>query len=316
MPKGFFKDYKSSKARLFFFFLLVATVFWFLTKFSKDFTSEMDAKINYKNIPETTALSENNIHQITFDLTANGFEILFYKFKKPAIDVEVGKYYSKDKNAFTIPKAQFQRMVASIFNRNLSIKNLSIDKLTVNLDPIVLKKVKVIAKSNISFKDGFKPVDSIKIVPDSVTISGPSGSLKNIVAVETELVSKKNVEKNISEKAKIESPSDDVISINPKKVEVNLAVSEFSQGQFTLPIQIVNLPPNTNIKLIPTTINVSFDMSVLDFGSVIADNFRVICDYSKRNKDENFMLPILEKKPQGALNITFQPKKVDFLLIK
>lgn len=316
MAKGFLKNYKSSKLKLFLFFLFLATLFWFLTKFSKDFTSEMVAKVNYTNIPETMALSENNVHQITFDLTANGFEILFYKFKNPAIDVSVGKYYSKEKDGFTIPKSQFFRMVASIFNRNLAIKNLSVENLVVNLDPIVLKKVKVIAKTNLSFKNGFKAIDSIIVIPDSVTISGPSGSLKNIHAVETELVSKKDIDKDISEKTGIVSPSNEVNAINPKKVTVNLAVAEFSQGQYTLPVEVVNLPPNTEIKLIPQTISVSFDMSVLDFASITEDGFRIICDYSKRNTDENFMLPILEKKPKGARNITFQPKKIDFLLVK
>lgn len=316
MAKGILKNYKSSKLKLFLFFLFVATLFWFLTKFSKDFTSEMTAKINYTNLPETIALSENNIHQITFDLTANGFEILFYKFKKPAIDISIGEYYSKEKDGFTIPKSQFFRMVAAIFNRNLAIKNLSVENLKVNLDPIVLKKVKVIAKTDLSFKNGFKAVDSIIIVPDSVTISGPSGSLKAIKAVETELVSKKDIDNNISEKIAIESPSNEVNTINPKKVTVNLAVAEFSQGQYTLPVEVINLPPNTEIKLIPQTISVSFDMSVIDFPSVTEDGFRIVCDYSKRNTDENFMLPILEKKPKGARNITFRPKKIDFLLVK
>ena len=91
MSKGFFKNYKNSKVKWFLFFLFLATIFWVLTKFSREFTTTLQARINYENIPETAALSEKNINSIAFDLTANGFEILFYKFKKPTIDVEVGK---------------------------------------------------------------------------------------------------------------------------------------------------------------------------------------------------------------------------------
>ncbi len=316
MSKGFFKNYKNSKVKWFLFFLFLATIFWVLTKFSREFTTTLQARINYENIPETAALSEKNINSIAFDLTANGFEILFYKFKKPTIDVEVGKYFSKGKNGFTIPKGELMRMVAANFNRNLAIKNLSIEELNVRLDPIVLKKVRVIAKSKISFENGFKPIDSIKLEPDSVTISGPSGSLKNINAIETELIALDKIDKSISETVKIARPNDEIVSIKPNKVAVTLKVAEFSQGKFTLPVEIINQPPDLEIKLVPNTLVVSFDVSVTEFAKISKDNFRVVCDYSKRNNEENFMLPYLERKPKNVINVAFEPKKIDFFVLK
>ncbi len=316
MTKGFFKNNKNSKVKRFLFFLLVATIFWVLTKFSREFTATMQAKINYENIPETAALSEKNIYNITFDLTANGFEILFYKFKNLTIDVPVASYYTKESESFTISKNELLQMVASNFNRNLVVKNLSVDQLDVSLDPIILKKVRVIAKTAISFENGFKAVDSIKTIPDSVTISGPSGSLKKINAIATDLISLKAVEKDISEMVKIPRPSKEVISVKPNKVELKLAVAEYSQGEFTLPVEVINLPPDIEIKLVPQTITITFDVSVDDFAKISKENFRVVCDYSKRNEDENFMLPLLEKKPQNIINVMFEPKKIDFFIFK
>lgn len=316
MSKGFFKNSKNVKVNRFLFFLLVASIFWVLTKFSREFTSTMTAKINYENVPETTALSENNTRQINFDLTANGFEILFYKFKKPTITVPVGKFYSKEKNGFKISENELLRMVSSKFNRNLGIKNLSVDALNVQLDPIVLKKVRVIPKTNITFKNGFKPLDSIMVVPDSITISGPSGSLKNINTINTEIISLKDVEKNISVTTNIVSPGREIVSIKPEKVKIAMDVAEFSQGQFTLAVEVINLPPDMDLKLVPQTVTVTFDVSVNDFTKISKENFRLVCDYSQRNKDENFMLPFLEKKPQNIRNLVFDPKKIDFFIFK
>ncbi|SRX55622.1 CdaR family protein [Aequorivita sp. CIP111184] len=316
MTKGFFKNNKNSKVKRFLFFLVLATIFWVLTKFSREFTSTMQARINYENIPETAALAGNNINDITFDLTANGFEILFYKFKKPTIEVQVSKYYTNEKKGFTISKNDLLRLVASNFNRNLAIKNLSVEQLEVRLDPIVLKKVRVVAMTDISFKNGFKAVDSIIVFPDSITISGPSGSLKNIKTIATDLISLKDVEKNISETIKISKPSKEVVLVKPNKVGVKLEVAEFSQGKFTLPVEVINLPPDVEIKLVPQVITISFDVSVNDFAKITKENFRVVCDYSKRNENENFMLPFLEKKPQNIINVMFEPKKIDFFVFK
>ena len=316
MAKGFLKTFSSNKAKLFLMFLILASIFWVLTKFSREFTSAMTAKVDYKDLPNTATLAKENTDEINFDLTANGFEILFYKFKKPSLEIRVDDYYTEKKDSFSISKSELLRKLSGSFNKYMEVKNLSPDHLNVKLDPIVLKKVLVKAKTDISFKDGFKPINDYIIKPDSITISGPKGKLENIDTVYTEVVSLKNIEKNISESVKIKSPSDDIVAIDPVSVKFQWPVAEFSQGQFTLPIEIVNLPPGMELKLVPERITVSFDVAIDDFGTLSSDSFRVICDYSKRNKEENFMLPEISKKPEGTVNIMFQPKKVDFFIFK
>ena len=316
MAKGFLKTFSSNKAKLFLLFLILASIFWVLTKFSREFTASMIAKVDYTDLPKTAVLAKDNASEINFDMTANGFEILFYKFKKPTLNIRVEDYYTEKKDSFNISRNELLRKLSGSFNKYMEVKNLSPDLLNVKLDPIVLKKVVVEANTDISFKDGFKPIDGFILKPDSIIISGPKARLKNIDTVYTEVVSLKDIEKNISETVKIKSPSDDIVALDPTQINFQWAVSEFSQGQFTLPVEVVNLPPGMELKLVPDRITVSFDISVDDFATVSSDSFRVICDYSKRNKEENFMLPILAKQPAGTVNVFFQPKKVDYFVFK
>ena len=208
------------------------------------------------------------------------------------------------------------REVSASFNRNLEVKNLSTENLVVNLNPIILKRVKVNAINEISFRKGFNALDSIEVIPDSITISGPSEILKSINSIQTEPISSRNVDKNLIETVKIQSPSDEVVAINPKEVTVKLNVAEFSQVEYILPIEVINLPPNVEIKLVPKTITITFDIGVEEFSLISRENFRLVCDYSKRNKEENFLIPQLDKKPKGAVNVHFNPKKVDFLIFE
>lgn len=316
MAKVTFRKYSKKKVKLFLLFLLLASIFWILTKFGREFTASMVATVNYKDLPETATLAKNNPSEINYDLTANGFEILFYKFKKPALDIRVEDYYSKEKDSFTIPRNELQRKLSGNFNKYMEIKNISPDQLNVRLDPIVLKKVIVEAKTDISFKDGFKPIERFILKPDSITISGPRGVLEKIDTIYTEVVSLRNIEKNISENVRVQSPSEEVVALNPKEVNFQWPVAEFSQGQYTLPIEVINLPPGIELKLVPERITVSFDIAVNDFAAVSPDSFRVICDYSKRHQDESFMLPTLAKMPNGAVNIVFEPKKIDYFIFK
>ena len=212
MARGFLNKYKNNKLKLFLFFLLVAGVFWVLTKFSREFTTSMVATIEYQSIPETAALAKDNPQELSFDLTANGFEILFYKFKKPSLNIQVADYYQKDKSGFTLSRNEVLKLISNSFNRYLEVKNLSLDQLNVKLDRIVLKKVKVKPKTDIAFKNGFKALDSIVLIPDSVTISGPESSLKSIKFVKTKTLTLKNIDKNISETVAIISPADEVVA--------------------------------------------------------------------------------------------------------
>lgn len=316
MAKSNSRLYSKHKLKLFFFFLLVASIFWVLTKFSREFTTAMTAKINYLNLPETAALAHSNYRDIGFDLTANGFEILFYKLKNPSLDIDVSKYYKNDQDNFTVTKNELVRQLSSRFNKYMEIKNLSVEGLLVKLDPIILKKVAVNAKMDIRFKDGFKPIDSFQLKPDSITISGPTAVLEKIDFVNTKTLTLRGVEKTISETLQIVSPSNEVVKIKPETIKVKWPVAEFSQGNFTLAVEVINLPPSLELKLVPERISVSFDISVNKFSSVNRENFRVVCDYAQRNDQENFMLPMLTKKPDGAVNIVFEPKKIDFLVFK
>lgn len=316
MAQRFLNKYKNNKLKLFLFFLLVAGVFWVLTKFSREFTTSMNAKIAYNDIPETAALAKDNPHQLSFDLTANGFEILFYKFKKPSLNIPVAEFYDKDEGGFTLSRNELLKLISNSFNRYLEVKNLSVDQLNVKLDRIVLKKVKVVPRTNIEFKNGFKALDSIILVPDSVTISGPESSLKSIKHVKTQTLALKNIDKDISESVAIVSPLEEVVAIKPPKVELQWKVAEFSQGTFNLPVEVINLPPGKELKLIPEIVSVTFDIALRDFAAVTMENFKVVCDYSQRNKEENFMLPKLINKPQGAVNIAIEPKKIDFFIFK
>lgn len=315
MAKRFFKNYSNAKVKRFLFFLALASILWVLTRFGREFTSSMSARIEYKNFPATAVLAEENPQEIYFDLTANGFEILFYKLKKPTLSISVEDYRTKN-NVLTISKEELYKELEKNFNRYMEIRNLAPDPLKVRLDPIVLKKVKVIARTDIDLRKGFQTVGDFQLDPKEITISGPKGIIENIDTIFTQTVSLKRVDRNISEKVSLESPSSEIVSLEPAEVDFAWKVMEFSEGKYHLPIEVINLPPGIELKLIPERVEVKFHAAVEQFSEISENNFRVICDYSKRNKEENFMTAELVKSPKQAVNATVDPKKIEFFIFK
>lgn len=310
------KKYNTGKIKKFLFFLFLAILFWVLTKFSREYTATVDATIIYKSIPNETLLTENNPEELSFDLTTNGFEFLYYKLKNPTVTIQISDYYQKGNKTVTLSDAQLTSLISSQLDKNLTVKNVSIDTLKINLELLVSKKVPVFSKAEIDYREGFMSLETLQIKPDSVQVSGPLEVINAIDSIPT--ISKKytGIDSNFSETIKIETPDATSVSITPETVSISLNVQEFTQKEITLPIQIINLPPETIVKLIPKVTKVTFNVPIKSYNTISEKDFRITCDFSKRNRTENFMLIQFSKKPDGIRDIELKDKKIDFLIFK
>ena len=316
MFKSLKNPFKNSKLQVFFFFLLLSLFFWALTKFSREYTATVVSKVTYTNIPKTSLLAEGNPEEISFDLTENGFEFLFYKIKSPITSINVSAYLNESSNEVVITEGELKRIITKQISSKISIKNLSPSSISLKLDSLVSKKIPVIPFTEFIFKDGFRPISTVSVTPDSIVVSGPSEFIKEIDSIRTAFFSETNIETNIDAKIDLEEFTQKDVSIEPTEVVVSLLVDEFSQKQMVLPIKVLNTPIGTTIKLIPNVVEISFSASLSNFKNIIESDFELVCDYAERNQEENFMIPKLIRKPDSILNIEFGTKKIDYLVFK
>lgn len=315
MLKNLQHPFKKNKLKTFLFFLFLAMIYWLLTKFSKDYTAVVNANVTYEQIPINTLLAEDTPENLPFEITANGFEIIYYKLKNPAVTFPLSPYYKDTTAMVRISGDEVSRILTSQLN-NTSVKNLFNGALVVQLDKIISKKVPVIPAIKIKYKEAYASLDSLVVVPDSVMVSGPSQMLKEINAVETAFTSLENVSSNVVRQVPLIAPPSAKIAVNPTSVKIALEVNEFTQKKIQLPVTIENLPEGVTIKLIPELVTVSFNVSVADFTTISEEDFKVVCKYTERNKVENFMIPTLVKKPENVINIELNVKKIDYLVFK
>jgi len=316
MSKRFNNPFKNTKLKGIFFFLLLATVFWVLTKFSRQYTATATATIHYLNIPDDTQIKDDNLKKIDFTLTTSGFEFLYYRFKNPIIDINLKNFYKADKKTAIIPKVELMGLISSQLNTPITIRNLPNDQFVVSLDAIISKKLPIIAKTKFAYKDGFRSLDSLKIEPDSVVVAGPASYLDEMSFVETTLISQDNIDKTFTQLVTLIGHENTKVSIHPMEVNISVNVAEFTQKKMVVPIQLTNMPQGTIVKLIPTTVTITFNVSVEDFNHITASDFKLVCDFNERNLDEDFILLKLEEGPPRIYNIELSTKKIDYLIFK
>ena len=138
---------KKGKPKMFLLFLFVTTFIWFISKFSREFTSNLEAEIHYINTPLGVIVSENNYDIVSFDFTTSGFYFLYYKINKPIITIDLPKYIKAGTSSFIISKSELKRTITSQLKNDIIVNNVSIEKMEVLLD-----KLKTLNIEDVNYK--------------------------------------------------------------------------------------------------------------------------------------------------------------------
>jgi len=307
---------KKGKPKMFLLFLFVTTFIWFISKFSREFTSNLEAEIHYVNAPLGVIVSENNYDLVTFDFTTSGFYFLYYKINKPIIAIDLLKYTKEGISSFIISNSELKRIITSQLKNDILVNNVSIEKMEVILDKLKTKKVKVSLLENIVFKNGFNSIGQYKISPDSILISGPTQYLDTLTEIKTELLELANVNENIAAIVNLNKSNDTSISFSQETVKLDIFVKEFTQKSLLVPVVVNNLPSNLSIRLVPENVTIRFDVTMEDYNKITAIDFLLMCDFDKKNDQENFMIPHLMKQPESIINLEIQENKINYLIFK
>ena len=307
---------KNAKWKTFLFFLFIASLFWVLTKISKEFAAPITAKVQFINVPETASIKDTNAEELTFNLFTNGYEFLGHKLKKPVLNIDFSKYIIENKTSISIPSEQLLKEINVQFPSSSSANTLNIDMLILVVDPIVRKKVPVVVRNMATYKKGFKRIGSIAVKPDSIFVSGPQVNVKLIDSILTDVLVLELLDKNISEKIDVVVPDVPGISLSNKNVVVFWEVKEVAQKEFEIPLKLINKPNGETIKMIPNKVKIRVDVTLGNFNEIKASDFEVFCDYNERNIDENFMIAHLREHTNNVEHIEIATQKIDFLTFK
>jgi hypothetical protein len=287
-----------------------------LTKFSKEYTDTIQANLIYQNIPDRITIVGDRTVMVRFNITTNGFESLFYKIKKPKIELNVSSYYKEGLKSISLSNDDLVHILNDQISNNNSVRSVSGDGLTIYLDSIISIKLPVIINSNIQFKEGFKGVGDFVIEPDSIIASGPREALSSMNHIISEKLNMGDVDNTIEKEIKLISPENENIKIDPSNVMAILKVEEFTQKQLILPVELINIPEGLTVKLLPENISITFDISIEDFNTITQSDFRLFCDFTSRDESNNTLTPIIDKYPEYISNLVLDSQRIEYLIFK
>mgnify|MGYP005991211527 CR=1 FL=1 len=294
--------------------LLFAVLFWLLIKMSKEYKSVISFPVEYVNIPQNKLIQKEPLQQIEIQIKASGFRLFGLNILKTKIELDARRLLRKsDSDYYFLLQNQKIDIQNQITNKYI-VDQIVQDTVYLNLGTLTSKKVPVLGNFDLSYKLGHHLIGAIKISPDSILVSGPKDQIDTLQSMPLEKFIKENISDKIEAKLKVKEFISS-IKFDIKEVNISGEVDRFTEGELTLPFEMINMPDSVSVNTFPTTVKVVFQVGLTNFNKVNSNSFKIICDYQQSiSNNLNYLIPRVIIKPDFVTSVKLTPTKVEFLI--
>jgi len=306
---------------IFSFFLLVATIIWYLSKLSHEYSTTLSYPIRFVNFPKGKIMVGEPPRKVSLRVKAYGYTLLrmqmsaalnpiefdFTKLPLRSTDGSFSKQF--------ILTSRARNSIVSQFGNDVQIENVEPDSLYFEFAYVVEKSVFVEPAVKVEFDRQFMLSEPISIEPKSIIISGPKSILDTISKVQTRPVklSKLNrrVEKNLSIAPIYQ------VNFSERNVLLTVPVEKFTELTLKIPIDVENVPDDIKLLIVPMAIEVKCNVVLSKYFNIKPTLFRAVVNYTDIDQSLTNKLKVnITRKPESIKLSDFEPKYIEYYIEK
>lgn len=296
--------------------LLFALFFWFLIKLSKEYKTIISFPVEYVNIPQDKLIQEAPLKEIEIQVKASGFRLFGLSLVNKTLTLDARKLQRKSLTDYYFVSSNHLIDIQNQLSSKYVLDQIVQDTIRLNIGQLTSKKIPVIGDFDLSYKLGYHLTKSIEITPDSILISGPKEQVDTLQYLMLQPLVLKDVSESIDTKLSVKEVAS-TIKFTQKEVTVKGEIDRFTEGNFNVNFEIINLPKNTNVNTFPTTVNVVYQVGLNNFNKINASSFTIVCDYQHSiDNGLNYLIPKVISKPETITSVKVIPNKIEFLIQK
>ena len=225
---------------------LMSLLFWFLIKFSKEYTYYVDYPIEFINQPIDEYWKDEPLSNLKVKINGFGFNFLKETFSNRLLKVDVSKLQRTNSNTY-FWLSQSERSNIAIELNGFSILEIDPDTLFLNFSKRTKKSVQVKVPLNLNFRENYEQYGSFKISPNTIDVFGPSHILDTLSFVYTNVLSKNDIVQSINSTLKIQLPNK-LLFAKDSDINVIQEVARFTQISRLIPIKLENVPKGKELE--------------------------------------------------------------------
>ncbi len=304
--------------KTFFVFLALSLLIWLLITLSKEYVAQVSLNVSYEELPQSQLLQTTPKEEIQIVAKGSGFKLLSTRFFNHSVQLKTNNLSKKGKGKYFFlasnQKIHIQKQLVS----GLLLEAFLKDTIYLEIGNLVSKKVPVSSNLKIDYHIGFDALKPIEIKPDTILVTGPENQIKAIQSLSFKPLFLENISANFSETVSLLIPEKlKNVKYNNSEVVVTGFVEKYTEGSFSIPFTVKNIPKNVNITTFPKEVKVVFKVDLPRFSQVKQGSFTVVCDYRVSEINGfSYLIPKIISKPNFVKNVKVIPNKVEYLIQK
>lgn len=292
--------------------LLISLFFWLVNTLSKTYTFVISSSLTYVNIPPDKALKAEMDQKVFLTIEGTGWQFFFSRINILYSPLKVDMRRLKNNTIYL--KEQFSDL-SSQLNSKVRIINSYPDTLRYTFAEKMIKKVPIELVADIAFEKQFYYRDDIRIIPDSVLISGPEQEIRKIRKWPTRKVILQGLNKDIIQPVDLLKSPSGHIGLSVSKVDLTIPVEKYTEWNIEKSLRLKGNDRGYNIQLLPRTCKIFYQVGLSRFNDVTPDMFAIKVDFLQAG--DGVPLDVqLERIPSFVRSVRIVPDKVQYIVIK
>lgn len=301
---------KDSRTLTFVVCVLLSAFLWSLIRLSKNLLREVSVPVVVTNLPAHQVLIPSAPNAIKLLVEGNGFTLLKTYSQNEALSVDYTDLKHIEGSHYCLSKSTREKLTNTYLS-NFKIRSVVSDTLTLLLEKKVSKKIPVLVQLNVEYAKEYQ-LTELRITPDSVTAYGSQKAIDTLTQVTFQYTKKKLIKDNFSKNYSLKNTK--YITYDLHTIKMEAFVDKVSEQLLKVPVQVVNVPKDSQVKVFPNEITVlcTGDLSILK--ALTPNDIQATADFAKA-EGSSISLQLSTQKKRMKISF-FGEEKVDFLIRK
>ena len=301
---------KDSRTLTFVVCVLLSAFLWSLIRLSKNLLREVSVPVVVTNLPAYQVLMPSAPNAIKLLVEGNGFTLLKTYSQNEALSVDYTDLKHIEGSQYCLSKSTREKLTNTYLS-NFKIRSVVSDTLTLLLEKKVSKKIPVLVQLNVEYAKEYQ-LTELRITPDSVTAYGSQKAIDTLTQVTFQYAKKKHIKDNFSKNYSLKNTK--YITYDLHTIKMEAFVDKVSEQLLKVPVQVVNVPKDSQVKVFPNEITVlcTGDLSILK--ALTPNDIQATADFAKA-EGSSISLQLSTQKKRMKISF-FGEDKVDFLIRK
>jgi len=301
---------------IFLFFLLLATIFWFMHSIGTHKEIIINVPVKYQNIPENLKIKNELPKNISFVVKDEGISIFSYLFvnKRDTLKLDLSDINSNTPSGtkiFTLDS--ISNIISAKMTGTMKIQRYEPKIIFIEYSTLKTKRLPVFLSDSINVAQQHILNGKVEITPSFINIYSEKSNIDTITKIFVKPLQIDSLTKTVKiTKQLVEIEN---VKFGKKSVQIYIPIDRATEKSIIVPVSAVNAPKSFMMRSFPSEVTLKFIVGISNFNKISANDFVVTADYTQKISDESCPLSI-KKQPLGIKNLRIEPEQVEFSLEK